>query len=169
MSQGPSQPCAPNTRTKARPATTGETENGRSMAVTSTCLPRNSNFAIAHAAATPNTMLSGTATAAASRVSRIAASASGSLTAASQASAPRCKASREYRDERQHDEEPDEPERHGRQQQPHPDRFGRRPRRREERRRHHTLRCCHFCSRLTARIRAKDTASMTVAIAAAPA
>ena len=138
------------------------------MDVISTCLPRKSNFAIAHAAATPNTMLSGTATAAASKVSRIAASASGSLTAAKPGVRAPMQGLGEYRDERQHDEEPDEPERDGGQQQPHPDRFSRRPRRREERRRHHTLRCCHFCSRLTARIRAKDAASMTVAIAAAP-
>ena len=44
-------------------------------------LPRNSNLAIAHAAATPNTRLSGTAIAAVSSVSRTAAQASGSCKA----------------------------------------------------------------------------------------
>ena len=45
-------------------------------------LPRKSNFAIAQAAATPNTAFSGTEIAATSSVSRIAASAVGSLIAA---------------------------------------------------------------------------------------
>ena len=61
---------------------TGETEKGRSMKVIRICLPRKSNFAIAHAAATPKTRFAGTAIAAASTVSRIAASASGSTSAA---------------------------------------------------------------------------------------
>ncbi len=52
------------------------------MSVISSPRPGNSNRAIAHAAATPNTVLSGTATRAASTVSRRAASASGSASAA---------------------------------------------------------------------------------------
>ena len=51
---------------------TGETANGRSISVTSRLLPRKSNLAIAQAAATPKTGLSGTAIAATSRVSRTA-------------------------------------------------------------------------------------------------
>lgn len=43
---------------------TGDTENGKSISVSSRFLPRNSNLAIAHAAATPNTTFSGTAIAA---------------------------------------------------------------------------------------------------------
>jgi hypothetical protein len=65
-----------------RPAMTGLTENGRSMKVRSRFLPRKSNLAIDHAAAMPKTRLSGTETAAASRVSLIAETASGSLIAA---------------------------------------------------------------------------------------
>ena len=61
---------------------TGETENGRSISVVSTLLPRKSNLAIAHAAATPNVRFSGTAMAAASSVSLIADTASGSVIAA---------------------------------------------------------------------------------------
>ena len=53
---------------------TGETANGRSISVISRLLPRNSNLAIAQAAARPNTRFSGTAMAAASSVSLIAAS-----------------------------------------------------------------------------------------------
>ena len=79
---GRTSPAAPNSSTKIRPAITGETENGRSISVISRLLPRNSNLAIAQAAATPKTRLSGTAIAAASSVSRIAASASGSTSAA---------------------------------------------------------------------------------------
>ena len=69
---GPNQPCRPKISTKIRPAITGDTENGRSISVISTLLPRKSNLAIAQAAATPNTRLSGTAIAAVSSVSRIA-------------------------------------------------------------------------------------------------
>ena len=66
-SHGPNQPWAPKTSTKMSPATTGETENGRSISVISSCLPRNSNLAIAQAAATPKTRFSGTAIAAANQ------------------------------------------------------------------------------------------------------
>jgi hypothetical protein len=80
-SHEPNQPCAPKTSTKTRPATTGETENGRSISVISICLPGNSNLAMAQAAATPKTRLSGTEIAAASSVSLIADKASGSTSA----------------------------------------------------------------------------------------
>src|SRR5438045_6143165 len=62
-----------------RPATTGETENGRSMSVVSRDLPRNSNLAMAQAAATPNNTLSGTLMAATVRVRRMADHESGSV------------------------------------------------------------------------------------------
>ncbi|MPN41779.1 hypothetical protein SDC9_189334 [bioreactor metagenome] len=80
-SQLPNQPWAPKTSTKTRPAMTGETENGRSIRVIRIDLPRNSNLAIAHAAATPKSRLSGTEIAAASSVSLIADRASGSTSA----------------------------------------------------------------------------------------
>ena len=58
-SQGPSTPPAPNNRTNTSPEITGETEKGRSISVSSSCLPRKWNFAIAQAAETPTTMLNG--------------------------------------------------------------------------------------------------------------
>ncbi len=64
------------------PAITGETANGRSMSVIKVLLPRKLNLAIAHAAATPNTRLHGTAIAATNKVSLIAAKAMGSEIAA---------------------------------------------------------------------------------------
>ena len=48
------------------------TASGRSMSVTSRLLPGNSNLATDQAAASPNTMFTGTAMAAVSSVSRIA-------------------------------------------------------------------------------------------------
>ena len=60
------------------PETTGDTEKGRSISVVRKALPGNSYLAIAQAAATPKTRLSGTAMAATSSVSRIAESVSGS-------------------------------------------------------------------------------------------
>ena len=60
------------------PEITGDTANGRSIRVISRFLPRNSNFAMHQAAATPKTRLSGTAIAAMSSVSFAALSASGS-------------------------------------------------------------------------------------------
>ena len=80
-SHGPSQPCAPNSSTNTKPAITGETENGRSIKVINRLLPRNSNFAIAHEAARPNTTFNGTAIAATSKVRRMADQASGSASA----------------------------------------------------------------------------------------
>jgi len=80
--QEPNQPCDPNSSTNTMPATTGETENGRSIRVISNCLPRNWNLVTAQAAATPNTRFTGSAMAATSRVSRMADQASGSTMAA---------------------------------------------------------------------------------------
>ncbi len=54
------------------PEITGEIENGRSISVSRMFLPRKSNFAIAHAAATPKMQLSGTEIAAAIKVNLIA-------------------------------------------------------------------------------------------------
>src|SRR4029077_2591449 len=79
-SQGPSQPCKPNNKTKIRPEITGETEKGRSINVMRKLLPGNWNFAMAQAAAIPKIRFSGTAMAAAVKVSQIAAAASGSRT-----------------------------------------------------------------------------------------
>eukprot|EP01022_Parablepharisma_sp_SALTPOND_P004178 TRINITY_DN1187_c2_g1_i1.p1 TRINITY_DN1187_c2_g1~~TRINITY_DN1187_c2_g1_i1.p1 ORF type:complete len:554 (-),score=206.99 TRINITY_DN1187_c2_g1_i1:2173-3834(-) len=87
-SQGPKQPCRPNSSTQIRPEITGETENGRSIRVSNRFLPRNSNLAIAHAAATPKTRFSGTAMAAVSRVSLMADQASASVIDATQTSQP---------------------------------------------------------------------------------
>src|SRR3546814_20647778 len=60
-----------------RPATTGDTEKGRSMKEISRLLPGKSNFAIDHEAAMPKTMLSGTLMPATRSVRLIAASESG--------------------------------------------------------------------------------------------
>src|SRR5690606_36423160 len=92
-SQSPSHPCAPNNNTNTSPATTGDTENGRSISVIRNCLPRNWNLVIAQAAATPNTRFTGSATAATHRVSLIALQASGSVMAARYSSQPFLKAS----------------------------------------------------------------------------
>ena len=69
-------------RAIGRSVSSGETEKGRSISVISNRFPRNSNFEIAHAAAIPKTVFTGTQIAAASRVRRIEASATGSDTAA---------------------------------------------------------------------------------------
>src|SRR5690606_29351210 len=87
-SQGPSQLWAPNSNTYIKPATTGDTAKGKSINVINACLPRNWNLVIDQAAAKPNTTLSGTAIAAANKVSLIAAHASGSVIAAQYTSAP---------------------------------------------------------------------------------
>ena len=63
------------------PEITGDTANGRSISVISSCFPRNWNLPIAHAAATPKRRFAGTAIAAAVSVSVSAAIASGSLIA----------------------------------------------------------------------------------------
>ena len=62
----------PSSNTKINPEITGDTLNGRSISVSSAFFPQNRYFAISHAAATPNTRLSGTTMAAVSNVSRIA-------------------------------------------------------------------------------------------------
>ena len=77
-SHPPNQPWLPKSSTYVSPATTGEIEKGRSTSEISRLLPKNSNLPIAHAAATPNTRLQGTAMSAASKVSRIDESVSGS-------------------------------------------------------------------------------------------
>ena len=86
--QAPSAVLAPNSSTKHSPATTGETENGRSINVIRKALPRKSNLAMAQAAAMPKTAFSGTAMAAVSRVSRIAERASGSCRVAAAKATP---------------------------------------------------------------------------------
>ena len=60
------------------PDTTGDTEKGTSMRVTSRLLPGKANLAMHHDAAIPKAALSGTAMAATVRVRRSAAWASGS-------------------------------------------------------------------------------------------
>src|SRR5580658_8750988 len=57
---------------------TGDTAKGRSISVVRRLFPRNRNFAMAQAAAIPNTTLAGTTIATVRSVSRIAARASGS-------------------------------------------------------------------------------------------
>ena len=101
----------PNSSTKIRPEITGETANGRSISVISRLLPRNSNLAIAQAAARPKTRLSGTAIAATSSVSRIAASASGSVSAGEIGAEALGAAPRRRRRQRQQQEQAEERER----------------------------------------------------------
>src|SRR5690606_17773687 len=67
---------------------TGETENGRSIRVTSRLLPRNSYLLTHQAAATPNTRFSGTEMPTASSVSCSAAMASGSKIASKKVPKP---------------------------------------------------------------------------------
>src|SRR4249919_1859594 len=87
-SQPANQPCEPNSSTRHRPATTGDTANGRSISASSTRLPRNSKRVTAHAVSTPKNALSGMTIAAVSRVSLSAARASGSTSAANQTPRP---------------------------------------------------------------------------------
>src|SRR5690554_6746250 len=86
------QPCEPNSSTRHRPATTGDTANGRSTSASSTRLPANSKRVSDHAANTPNTALTGITIAAVSRVSLSAAIASGVVSAAHQVEKPSPKA-----------------------------------------------------------------------------
>ena len=74
-------PCAPNNSTKIMPEITGETANGRSIRVIRRFLPRKSNLVIAHDAAIPKVVLSGTAMAAVNNVNSIAQRASGAAIA----------------------------------------------------------------------------------------
>jgi hypothetical protein len=76
-SQGPNQPRAPKSSTKINPAITGEMAKGRSMSVISRFLPFELEPGDGPGAATPKTVFSGTAIAAAISVRRIAARASG--------------------------------------------------------------------------------------------
>ena len=78
LQPGPQKPCAPNSSTKTRPEITGRDRERQIDQRDQEGLAAESNLAIAQAAATPNTRLSGTEIAATSSVSRIAASASGS-------------------------------------------------------------------------------------------
>ena len=89
---------------------TGETENGRSISVIRKALPLNSNLAIAQAAATPKTRLSGTAIAATSSVRRIADGVSGSPSACGIGTEALAKASSEDDDQRQQQEDAEEGE-----------------------------------------------------------
>ena len=89
-----------------RPETTGETENGRSISVISRLLPRNSNLAIAQAADKPKTRLSGTAMAATRSVRRIADCVSGvGESWRRRRRAPRRSASAKTAKQRQHEEQ----------------------------------------------------------------
>ncbi|MNH02623.1 hypothetical protein D3C79_618670 [compost metagenome] len=81
LSQSPNQPRLPNISTNISPAITGETENGRSMMVMSNCRPGKRKRAIAQAAASPNSRLSGTEQRVTRAVSPSALRASGSLMA----------------------------------------------------------------------------------------
>ena len=74
ISQCPSQPCAPNINTKIKPEITGDTEKGKSINVIKKSFPRKSKRVIAHAAATPKMVFSGTVINAVNNVKRIAAS-----------------------------------------------------------------------------------------------
>src|SRR5690606_37166119 len=86
------QPWEPNSSTRHRPATTGETANGRSTRASSTRLPGNSKRVSDQAATRPNTPLIGITIAAVSRVSLSAAIASGVTSAAHQVAKPLPKA-----------------------------------------------------------------------------
>ena len=82
LSQGHSQLCRPNSSAKIMPLMIGDTAKGRSMIVSNALLPRKSNFAMSHAAATPKTTFNNTALPAAISVTRTAASVSGVRNAA---------------------------------------------------------------------------------------
>ena len=86
--RSPSQPPFPNTRISARPTTTGEIANGRSMIALSTPLPRNRPRASASAQSTPKTVLSGTAIAVTVSVSQNAEIAAGVVTESQTAPTP---------------------------------------------------------------------------------
>ena len=86
--QGPRIPCRPKSKRKIMPEMTGDTPKGRSMSVIRASLPRNWNFAMAQAAATPKTRFRGTAIPAARRVSLKAAKVMGSRSAPTYAVQP---------------------------------------------------------------------------------
>src|SRR4051794_3853937 len=88
MNHGPNQPRVPNNSTKTKPAITGDTVKGRSIREISKALPRNSNFVIAQAAATPKIALSGTEISTATAESFMADKVSGAETAAQNGAKP---------------------------------------------------------------------------------
>src|SRR4249919_93001 len=92
ISHSPNQPCDPNSNTRHKPATTGDTANGRSINASSRRLPRNSKRVTAQALSSPKTALSGMTIAAVSNVSFTAARASGCTRAANQTPNPLPKA-----------------------------------------------------------------------------
>ena len=75
--QPPNKLLLPNSSTNIKPATTGDTENGKSSKVVSNCLPRKSKRVSSHAMQMPKTALMGTTTAAVIKVNLIADKASG--------------------------------------------------------------------------------------------
>src|SRR4249919_1168085 len=77
-----------NNSTRHRPATTGDTANGRSISDSSNFLKRNSKRVTAHAISVPKTALTGITIAAVNKVSRSAERASGSRRAAHHALKP---------------------------------------------------------------------------------
>ena len=95
------------------------------MSVMSTVLPRKSNFAIAHAAATPKTQFNGTAMAAAMKVSRMAASVSGSSNASKIEADALGKRLRENRRQRHDQKQAEKQQRDADQQPAHERRLGR--------------------------------------------
>ena len=92
-SQPPNAVCAPNNKTNIKPATTGDTENGKSSRVVSNCLPRKSKRVSSHAIATPKTALTGTTISAVISVNLMADHASGSVRDCRYKSQPPFKAS----------------------------------------------------------------------------
>ena len=91
-SQSANQPEAPNSNTRHKPATTGDTANGRSISASSTRLPRKAKRVIVHAVSMPKKALTGITMAATVRLSSSAASASGSAIAAHHSENPLPKA-----------------------------------------------------------------------------
>ena len=81
VSQPPNHPVLPYTRISARPITTGETANGRSIAAFISALPGNRWRTSTIAVITPKTVLIGTATPTITMVSQKACCASGVVTA----------------------------------------------------------------------------------------
>ncbi|MNM67463.1 hypothetical protein D3C81_789990 [compost metagenome] len=90
---GQNQPSRPNNRMNTSPATTGDTENGRSIKVTNQRFPGKLCLLTTQAAATPKTRFNGTTMAVTMSVSFTADNASGSLIATQNACTPPRKAS----------------------------------------------------------------------------
>ena len=169
--QPPNQPCVPNSSTKTSPATTGDTENGRSISVIRNCLPRNWNLVMAQAAAHAEHQV---------HRQRDGRDQQGQtdrrpgvrLDDGLQVQGPTlAEGLGEYRGQRHQQEQRQEQQRDAQQDAAHPARLGQvggtmvdahqalpRPRR-----------ACQPCSRLMTNSSAKDSTSITVAMAAAPA